>query len=307
VDRLTLLGYEDCGGVVGRRYLRRRDGRQFNVQIMEVAGPQWEENLLFRDYLRLRPDVARRYSEAKWAAAEAAPMLLAYSELKSPIIEELLRLARSTVPSDSGKRTVQQGYDEIAERYLTWGGRVQGDPRDRLLEAFAQRLPDGARVLDLGCGAGLPSTKQLARRFEVVGVDISDVQLRLARQNVPNATFMRGDIAQLELSEGSFDGIAALYSISHIPRDEHEALFVRIACWLRPGGLLLASLGATGHPDWTGEWLGVPMFFSSHDADTNRRLLRDAGLTLVIDEVVSMQEPEGEATFLWVLAKKPAP
>jgi hypothetical protein len=47
------------------------------------------------------------------------------------------------------------------------------------------------------------------------------------------------------------------------------------------------------------------MFFSSYDADTNRRLLEAAGLALVLDEVVSMREPEGEAAFLWVLAKKP--
>jgi ubiquinone/menaquinone biosynthesis C-methylase UbiE len=164
----------------------------------------------------------------------------------------------------------------------------------------------GGRVLDLGCGAGLPSTKQLARRFEVVGVDISETQLRLAGKNVPSATFISADITQLEMPIGSFDGITALYSISHIPRDEHGALFARVARWLKPGGLFVASLGAAGSPDWTGEWLGVPMFFSSYDAETNRQLLRDTGLTLITDEVVTIHEPEGEATFLWVLTQKPA-
>ena len=48
------------------------------------------------------------------------------------------------------------------------------------------------------------------------------------------------------------------------------------------------------------------MFFSSHDADENRRLLRDAGLSLVLDEVIAVREPEGEVRFLWVLAQKPA-
>ena len=47
------------------------------------------------------------------------------------------------------------------------------------------------------------------------------------------------------------------------------------------------------------------MFFSSHDADENRRLLRGAGLSLVLDEVVSVREPEREVAFLWVLARKP--
>ncbi len=53
--------------------------------------------------------------------------------------------------------------------------------------------------------------------------------------------------------------------------------------------------------------LGIEhVFFSSYDADTNRQSLRDAGLALVIDEVVSNREPDGDAAFLWVLARRPA-
>lgn len=53
------------------------------------------------------------------------------------------------------------------------------------------------------------------------------------------------------------------------------------------------------------DWLGAPMFFSSHDARTNRRLLAEAGLAVLADETVTMQEPEGPATFQWVIAAKP--
>jgi ubiquinone/menaquinone biosynthesis C-methylase UbiE len=208
--------------------------------------------------------------------------------------------------NDREKKIVQDGYDKIAERYLSWSESVGDDPRGRFTDESFRRLPDGARVLDLGCGAGIPSTRLLAERFEVIGVDISEAQLDLARKNVPEATFVRGDFSELAFPDGSFDGITAFYSISHVPRDEHACLFARVTGWLKPGGLLLATLGADESPDWTGEWLGVPMFFSSYDANENRRLLRGAGLSLALDEVVAMHEPEGEATFLWVLAQKPA-
>jgi ubiquinone/menaquinone biosynthesis C-methylase UbiE len=206
---------------------------------------------------------------------------------------------------DEPTRTVAAGYDRIAERYLRWVARIEGDPRDRMLVEFAERLTGGARVLDLGCGPGVPSTKALAQRFDVVGVDISEAQLGSARENVPEATFIHGDLAEIELPEASFDGVTALYSISHIPREEHARLFARIARWLVPGGLFLATLGATDSPHWIGEWLGVPMFFSSHDADTNRALLSAAGFTLVLDEIVAMREPEGPVSFLWVIARTP--
>jgi GrpB-like predicted nucleotidyltransferase (UPF0157 family) len=94
--RLAVLGYEDCGGAEGRRYFRRRAASQdFNVHLIEFGSSTWSENILFRDYLRSNDDAAQQYADAKFVAASTAPMLLAYSELKSPIIDELLRKARA--------------------------------------------------------------------------------------------------------------------------------------------------------------------------------------------------------------------
>jgi SAM-dependent methyltransferase len=202
---------------------------------------------------------------------------------------------------DERRRTVRAGYDALAPRFGEWMTSIEGDPWKRFIEELERRLPAGARVLDLGCGGG-SKTKQLAERFDVVGVDISEEQLRLARAEVPQATFIQADLAELDVPAESFDAVTAFYSITHDPREEHEALFERIHGWLKPDGLFVGSLGARGSEDWTGEWLGVEMFFSSHDADTDRRLLQEVGFRLLLDEVVTMREPEGEATFLWVLA-----
>lgn len=175
-----------------------------------------------------------------------------------------------------------------------------------MLAEFSSHLPDRARVLDLGCGTGLPSAAELAHRFDVTGVDISAGQISAARRNVPAAKFIHADVADVHFPDRSFRGVAAFYSISHIPRSEHVRLFDRIWRWLVPGGLFVATLGATDSPDWTGDWLGVPMFFSAYDADSNRALLRSAGFELVRDEVAETHEPEGAVTFLWVVARRPS-
>ena len=207
--------------------------------------------------------------------------------------------------SDRRSEVVRAGYDRLGDAYVAWAACVEDDPRAAYVAEFAARLEPGARVLDLGCGAGVPTAAQLAERFAVVGVDVSPVQLERARREVPGATFLQADIAELNFPDASFAGAVALYSLTHVPRELHADLFRRIARWLRPGGLFLGTLGARGGADWRGDWLGVEMFFSSWDADVNRRLLRDAGFELVHDEVVTIREPEGPARFLWVLASTP--
>ena len=113
---------------------------------------------------------------------------------------------------------------------------------------------------------------------------------------------------EVELPPASFDAVVALYSIAHLPRERHAALLERVAGWLRPRGLLLASLGAGDEPGAVvDDWLGAPMYFSSWDAATNRALLQAAGFALLHDELVEMREGGGgAATFQWVLASTAA-
>ena len=151
-------------------------------------------------------------------------------------------------------------------------------------------------------------TKRLAERFEVVGVDLSKEQLRLAYAAVPEVTFIRADFLGLDFPDESLDAVAAFYSFMQVPRDDHPELLARIRRWLRPGGLFLAPMSTIGGPDRIENWLGVDMFFSGWDAETNARIVQEVGFELVVAEVVPMYEPESdyETAFLWVLAQRPA-
>ncbi|HEY7148407.1 MAG TPA: methyltransferase domain-containing protein [Gaiellaceae bacterium] len=202
------------------------------------------------------------------------------------------------------RATVEAGYDALADSFGEWMARVEGDPWKRFLDELAARLPANARVLDLGCGNG-SKTARLAGRFDVLGVDVSERQLQLARAEVPGATFVHADFMELDFPTETFDAVTALYSLVHAPREDYPALFRRIGDWLKPGGHFLASMSHVGGPDRIEEWLGVDMFFSGFDAETNSRIVREAGFELLAEEVVWMQEPGLEVAFLWVLARKP--
>jgi SAM-dependent methyltransferase len=206
--------------------------------------------------------------------------------------------------SDRRTTLVAAGYDAMADTWEDWSARVNDDARHDWLDALLAVLPPHAHVVELGCGNGTRETRQLAARTTLTGVDLSEEQLRRARERVPGAEFVHGDLTTIEFAAGSLDAVAAFYVLNHVPRELLPELFERIHRWLRPGGHLLATLGASDLPDWEGEWLGVPMFFSGHPPEVNSRLLRDAGFELVRDEPVTITEPEGTVTFHWVLARR---
>jgi SAM-dependent methyltransferase len=206
--------------------------------------------------------------------------------------------------SDPRVEIVARCYDRIADRFAEWRDRIDGDPRREWAEELSSRLEDGARVLELGCGAGVPDTKELARRFRVTGVDVSAGQIRRARESVPEAEFVQADILELELPAGSFDAVCSFYVFNHLPRERLRELVARIAGWLRPDGLALNAFGVSDNPGWTGAWLGAETYFASFEPPENRRLVEAAGLTIVRDEVVTFVEPDGPAQFQWILARR---
>jgi SAM-dependent methyltransferase len=206
--------------------------------------------------------------------------------------------------TDPRVEIVQRGYDRIADRFAAWRDEIEGDPRAEWAAELMRRLPDGAKALELGCGAGTRETGELARRFRVTGVDVSAEQIRRARTRVPDAEFVQADFLDLELPAGSFDAECSFYVFNHVPRELLGALLERIAGWLRPGGLALNAFGANDTPGWTGEWLGAETYFSGYEPPENRRLVEAAGLTIVRDEVVEFLEPEGPVRFHWILAQK---
>jgi SAM-dependent methyltransferase len=202
------------------------------------------------------------------------------------------------------KKVVASGYDEIAETYLRWTS--DASIRQHWLDALISALPPKARVLDLGCGAGIPVARQLADHgCDFVGVDGSQRQIALASENEPRGKFIVADMTTVEFESMSLDAVTAFYSITHIPRNEHLVLLKRIQTWLKPGGLFLASLGYGDSPGWSGKWLGTTMFFSHFDAATNRALVEEAGLEIERAEVFGEEENGEMVRFLWIVAHRP--
>ena len=201
---------------------------------------------------------------------------------------------------DDRKELVARGYDRIADRYLERFGH--SSVRAAKVAELIERLPAGASILDLGCGAGIPVARDLvASGFEVTGVDGSGGQIGRARRNVPRAQFIQADMASVKFAPEIFDAVLAFFSLTHLPRSEHGSMIRRIVKWLRPGGRFLANFGAE-EGDWSEEWLGTTMFFSHHAPEVTKQLVQRAGLRL--EKVEMLKQDNEEAVFLWITGHK---
>ncbi len=185
-------------------------------------------------------------------------------------------------PTRDYRQLVAEGYDRCAPAY--------SDARSRDSEAalapIIDRLPAASCVLDLGCGAGVPVARTLSRLYDVIGADISASMLHLARVQAPEAALVRADMATVAFAADSFDAVVSFYAIFHLPREEHEPLLRRIHGWLRPGGLLLATLAMTDEPAYTEEFFGVEMYWSNYGLDAYPPMLKRAGFEVLAVSVL---------------------
>jgi cyclopropane fatty-acyl-phospholipid synthase-like methyltransferase len=198
---------------------------------------------------------------------------------------------------------IARGYDWVADEYAALESAEAPWPRLKRVRAFAADLPRGSRILDIGCGNGLPATRELALSHEVTGVDISEQQIARARSNVPTATFIVGDVREVDLPVAVFDAIVALYLIDNIARDDYPALFRRFAELLRPNGRLLLSAEPGEDPWQQYTWLGVPMFINTVPTQQLVRLLQEAGLSVVSTEFESQLEGARRIEYAWIIAQ----
>jgi ubiquinone/menaquinone biosynthesis C-methylase UbiE len=202
----------------------------------------------------------------------------------------------------SHKETVKSGYNIIADRYLA--ARTRDSEDVRLLDELITRLPTGAKVLDAGCGAGLPISQMLSEKFEVTGVDFSEAQIELAKKNVPNATFICQDMTKLDFPDNIFDGICSYYAIIHIPRKEHQPLLANFDRMLKPDGLALLCLGAESVVEDIDEnFLDTRMYWSHYDSETYLEMLTQCGFSILWSKLVADGTCEG-AGHLFTLVQK---
>lgn len=196
-----------------------------------------------------------------------------------------------------GNKFVAEGYDKVAENYSAGRDLFKNN---KYLDLLSKYLKPEAKILDIGCGAGIPIDKYLIDKgYKVTGIDISPKQIELAKKNVSGAQFAVKDMEEISSKEFSLDAVVSFYAIFHIKREKHLELLKIISSFLPPGGMLLITMGSS---DWEGmeQFHGTKMFWSHFGAKKNVELVKSAGFEIVKEEI----DTSGGEKHLVILGKK---
>lgn len=202
------------------------------------------------------------------------------------------------------RKIVEQGYDQ-ADYAGTFRVHTEPNKMERyFLNKLIKHVGKNAKILDLGCGIGLPIDRVLvANNMDVTGIDISQKHIRLSQNNVPGANFIKGDFSKYNFGGKMFDGIVSLYAIFHIPREEHRDLFLKIHSLLVDNGVILVTLGTSGSEYGEEQnWCGAPMVWSTYEPEAYTQILDDTGFKIIEDTFEG--QPGDDEYHYWVFAKK---
>lgn len=199
--------------------------------------------------------------------------------------------------------TVKEGYEDgnYLEDYRDC--RELKDFEKNLLETFIEGIGSDSRIIDLGCGNGVPFDVFLESKVDsLTAVDFTEKHVEQAKMNLRDSKVIQADFSNLEYENGSFEGVVSFYALFHIPREEQEDLLKKINEWLVEGGLILITLGA-GDDDESGpqveDWHGSEMIWDNKSLKENVEMVKNSGF-----EILEKFIQDDEEKHLWILAEK---
>jgi len=192
---------------------------------------------------------------------------------------------------------LENSYDRVAEDYAEqFRDEMDKKPFDRkMLDWLAEKVGSAGVICDMGCGPGQIARYLHDQGVKVCGVDLSREMVRQAQQLNPEIPFQQGDMLALEgIKDDSFGGIAAFYSIVHIPQRQVTQALRELKRSLRPGGVLLLTFHIGREIKHLDEWWGkeVSLDFLFFETEEMKSHLREAGFEL--EEVIE-RDPYPEA------------
>src|SRR5262245_43900805 len=194
---------------------------------------------------------------------------------------------------------LQRSYDRVAEEYAErFRNEMDEKPFDRkMLDWLAEKVNRLGVICDMGCGPGQVARYLHSRAVKACGVDLSSEMVKQAQQLNPHIPFQQGNMLALtDVGDSSYSGIAAFYSIIHIPRSSVVVALQELKRVLCPKGVLLLTFHIGQEIIHRDEWWGkeVSLDFIFFQTEEMKEYLKTAGFKL--EEVIE-RDPDPDVEY----------
>lgn len=201
-------------------------------------------------------------------------------------------------------------YNLIAEDYYKDHLEIENWPR-KDAKQFAKLFPNNSLILDAGCGPGIKSKDLSEEGVKVLGIDISEKMIEIAKKVAPNCKYKVLDIRDLSLLGKKFDGIFAQACLLHFPKKEIPSIMKIFYDNLKKGGYVYISVKRIG-PDGSEEKekiendYGYPYkrFFSYFNEEEVRNYIEKSNFKIVKKKTKTLKNFIGDKSWLVFIAQK---
>jgi len=179
----------------------------------------------------------------------------------------------------------------------------------KMFNLFCKELPKKGAVLDLGCGPGIPITKNLVKRgFSVTGIDLSEKMIKLARKNAPNAKYQCISMTSINF-KNEFDGIISIYSMLCLNPQDFKKTAGKISKALKKGGYFLLVLNEPQKRHKEKESyvkiMGQKMYSRPYSEEEIKKIFKKYNMKIVrVSREIIFSKNYGKEHSLLILMKK---
>jgi 2-polyprenyl-3-methyl-5-hydroxy-6-metoxy-1,4-benzoquinol methylase len=132
------------------------------------------------------------------------------------------------------------GYEQIAPLFIRGRGQNHLGVGARVVAEWSQLLPDGATILDIGCGTGVPISETLIERgFDVYGIDASPSMVAVFQSRFPTNPVQCAAVDDTDFFNRKFDAVVAWGLFFLLDPEVQRRLIQSLAAILRSSGRLL--------------------------------------------------------------------
>lgn len=196
-------------------------------------------------------------------------------------------------------------YNKIVKSYASKFSKPS-----EYIDEFTDLVAKNGKILDIGCGTGTDANYIASKGFEVIGIDLSEEMLNIAKKKFPHIDFRIADMRKLSFENEQFDGIFVAFSLFHIPKKDVPNTLADLYDLLKPNGAIYIAIQEGKSEEL---FITQPLkpdekiFLNIMDSQEINKLIEKAGFEIIKQHKKEFNK-EGEFKFakLFTIASKRA-